>query len=1023
MSDKSETDFNSAEPGAKRNGTPHSTANGHQGHSGATHARTNGHAPAGGFDVWTVADILVHRWHWLIIGAILGCAGFFVLGWLVLIKPKFTATVQLLRYESPATSESLRGTPLSSETFAGLIASPDLLRRVGEKIDPPVPPERLAKQMKVDPQPESDLIKVLFAAGDPDQAVKLANFYAEQTVAYTKELQAKQAAEIANNYLQKQLAQMDNDIMALQDQFRGRMPGQVSNKLAQVSGEVNALNQNLSGNTRPSLLTMRLSEKLQTSLAELTDLTSKYTDMHPLVQQKRSQIETLQQQITSSATNSNPLSPTGLASIGPNGQPVYDPAMELIHAKLRSLEDARVGMATREREAELFAADPPGMVRVFAPANLKTVQSNHRRIKIGIVSIFGGLVGMGFSLGLILLTEVMDNRLRTADDLKRVTKLPVLTTLGDLNEMHDRSKTQWAFRTWTKLQGRLSRSQNDGLICGITSSSEGEGRSTWIKLLAEAASVSGFRVLTIATRPSAIDHKHQLHAENHHHPADMNNAPETNHHSEANGNGHSQDNQIAALSSSVLSTPAQVTEQLTDPNSQPMVHIPLPGWVWNLDRRREWRDALEQWKQIDNLVIFVELPPASVPEAVLLGSNLPNVVWLADSGTADAAETRTQLQTLRDARCNLVGAVLNREQSASVKSRFPRWLGCLALLAALSSSAVQAQDSNPPSALPVEAPPGETAVAVPIELRTNLTFSVVNPAQRAPWQEHLTLGPGDVLSFSLYGEPTLTRTEVAIAPDGRISYLEAQDIVAAGLTVDELRARVDQELGKFRRVARTVITPTAFRSKKYYVLGKVVQRGVYTLDRPTTVIEAIAKAKGIENGLVDNNTTDLADFSRSFLMRGGQRISLDFEKLFQGGDLSQNIQIEPGDYLYFPSANADQVYVLGEVGLPGIVTYRPDSSVLTAISSRGGFNEKAYKSRVLVLRGSLNHPEAFAVDTMAITSGRAKDFKLQPKDIVYVSHRPFFKVEELLDLATVAFIQSVVTSWAGVDVVSPIGSH
>jgi protein involved in polysaccharide export with SLBB domain len=341
----------------------------------------------------------------------------------------------------------------------------------------------------------------------------------------------------------------------------------------------------------------------------------------------------------------------------------------------------------------------------------------------------------------------------------------------------------------------------------------------------------------------------------------------------------------------------------------------------------------------------------------------------------------------------------------------------------LGVSTVQAQETNMTTTLPLEAPPGESADMVPIQIRTNLSFSVVNPAQRAPWQNRLTLGPGDVLSFSLYGEPTLTRTEVAVAPDGRVSYLEAQDVLATGLTIDELRAKVDEELGKFRRVARTVITPMAFRSKKYYMLGKVVQRGVYTLERPTTVIEAIARAKGIENGLVENNTMDLADFSRSFLMRGGRRISLDFEKLFLSGDLSQNMQIEPGDYLYFPSADIKQVYVLGEVGLPGLVTHRPDTTVLTAISSRGGFNEKAYKSRVLVVRGSLNNPETFALDTLAVTSGRTPDFRLQPKDIVYVSHRPFYRAEDLLDLATVAFIQSVVTSWTGTEIISPLGSQ
>ncbi|MBC8096741.1 MAG: hypothetical protein H7Y43_13110, partial [Akkermansiaceae bacterium] len=55
-------------------------------------------------------------------------------------------------------------------------------------------------------------------------------------------------------------------------------------------------------------------------------------------------------------------------------------------------------------------------------------------------------------------------------------------------------------------------------------------------------------------------------------------------------------------------------------------------------------------------------------------------------------------------------------------------------------------------------------------------------------------------------------------------------------------------------------------------------------------------------------------------------------------------------------------------------------------------------------------------------NGRTPDFRLEPKDIVYVSHRPFFKAEELLDMATVAFIQSVVTSWTGTEVLSPRGS-
>src|SRR5437762_13917383 len=54
----------------------------------------NGHAVKP--DMWTFADILAHRWHWLVIGCILGMGGLLALG-ILYIQPKFTAVVQLMR--------------------------------------------------------------------------------------------------------------------------------------------------------------------------------------------------------------------------------------------------------------------------------------------------------------------------------------------------------------------------------------------------------------------------------------------------------------------------------------------------------------------------------------------------------------------------------------------------------------------------------------------------------------------------------------------------------------------------------------------------------------------------------------------------------------------------------------------------------------------------------------------------------------------------------------------------------------
>lgn len=157
-------------------------------------------------------------------------------------------------------------------------------------------------------------------------------------------------------------------------------------------------------------------------------------------------------------------------------------------------------------------------------------------------------------------------------------------------------------------------------------------------------------------------------------------------------------------------------------------------------------------------------------------------------------------------------------------------------------------------------------------------------------------------------------------------------------------------------------------------------------------------------------------------MRRGKRIPLNFENLFQNGDLSQNLSIEPNDYLYFPGTTVKEVHVLGEVRLPGTANYTPNMTLMAAITARAGYTDRAYKGKVLVIRGSLNQPEKFAIETKDILAGKAPDFRLQPKDIVFVNSRPFIYAEELADAAIVAFLQSIVTATVGIHVLPPVQS-
>lgn len=971
------------------------------------------------FDPIRLIEVLKHKWYWWLgAGALLFTAGILY----TFLVTRSTISLQLMRRETAAlfhgsqeNGDAFKLQQFNDHTLAQMIKNPDVLRRVSAQANPPISPAKLSYSLLVVPEPETDLITLTFKSdSQPKDAVNLLNLYAENVIKFTQELQAKEAQAFAS-YVGEKLSTVNKELASVDAEMK-KLPPEA--KVAGNEKLTEALLTQLSElEVKYELARMDLernnpvSDKLQAARAELAGLLVRYTDAHPLVQDQRLKIKTLEAEINNAGTNAVKF---GEATAGRtsdalltqtqsvekqseqlrvlrdqvksklNGLSENGLEYAMIRTRFNSLETLRSTLASRQREAQLFMENSLGYFSIFTPATLDRVSTKAHYKKGFLVSLVGALLGIICAAGLVLIVEIFDDRLKTAADVLRVTDLPLLATLGDLDKMDEAAQTAWAFRTWTILKGKLSASQTQGMVCGIISARHGEGRTTWINLLTKTAGQRGLRVLTVATKPNEEPPLHP------HEPM----APDSEHAAAAT---------TTTLSPSAFAFPAQVSQQLSDPNGNSIVHIPLPGWVWNLERRTQWQTALDHWRKIDNLVLLVELPPASSPEAILLAENVPQLIWLTDSGKATISETRGHLETLRHAGCNLVGTVLNHEPASFWNRHFVRRFGAAAIFLALNLSMIAS--AAEPAAIQSEPNPTPTNALQ--------SFSVTSPQQRANWQKRLTLGPGDILTLGFYGDTNLLKTDVIVRPDGRISYLQAHDVVATGLTVDELRDKFNQELSKYYRSPRVLVSPVAYHSKKYYVLGRVMRQGAFTLDRPITILEAVARADGLETGILNRNSIDLADLDRSFLIREGKRVPIDFEKLFGGGELAQNIPIEPNDLLYFPPATLKEVYVVGEVGEPGVVAYTADTSIISAITERGGFSPRSFKRRVLVMRGSINHPETFVVDTWAITDGRVADFKLQPKDIVYVSSRPFIRAEELLDLAATSFIQSAITAWTG----------
>jgi polysaccharide export outer membrane protein len=302
------------------------------------------------------------------------------------------------------------------------------------------------------------------------------------------------------------------------------------------------------------------------------------------------------------------------------------------------------------------------------------------------------------------------------------------------------------------------------------------------------------------------------------------------------------------------------------------------------------------------------------------------------------------------------------------------------------------------TALPV-ATAGEPAVAAAMPETTVLP--PLDPALLQRPQAAFRLGPGDQVDIELVGDSS-SITTVTVGPDGKIYYYMLPGLEVWGLTLPEARTRLDQELKKYIREMPVVsLTLRTAVSQRFWVLGRVGNPGVYNLAGPTSLLDALAQAGGLSSSsplaslaasigvsLPGSSGPEAADLSRSFLIRQGHFLPIDFQRLLRDGDLSQNIYLQPDDFIFLPSASAGQIHILGAVVQPRSERTTGSLTLIQSIASAGGTQPEACLSNVAILRGSLAHPAIEVVAVDAILHGKAPDVRLEANDIVYVPYSP-----------------------------------
>ncbi len=275
----------------------------------------------------------------------------------------------------------------------------------------------------------------------------------------------------------------------------------------------------------------------------------------------------------------------------------------------------------------------------------------------------------------------------------------------------------------------------------------------------------------------------------------------------------------------------------------------------------------------------------------------------------------------------------------------------------------------------------------------------------APSPARYTLGIGDVLAISIYGEDGSLR-EVPVDPNGNISYLMVGSVPAAGRTLDALRQ--DLQDGVSRKLARGLVQviPVRFGSQTFSILGEVSYPGTYLIEGHTTILHALAAARGIRTGYFRNSTAEMADLRNATLMRQGRLVPVDFMGLLKAGEMRQNVALRNGDILTIPSALVRNIYVLGEVNFPRTVGFVSSVSLLQALTEARGLRSGS-DGRIVVVRGSLARPEATVVRFSRILAGKHPNLALAPGDIVYVPPRRLAFLREIVETAITTYATTV----------------
>lgn len=161
------------------------------------------------------------------------------------------------------------------------------------------------------------------------------------------------------------------------------------------------------------------------------------------------------------------------------------------------------------------------------------------------------------------------------------------------------------------------------------------------------------------------------------------------------------------------------------------------------------------------------------------------------------------------------------------------------------------------------------------------------------------IGPGDNLTIFVWRNPEISGNFV-VRPDGKVTTSLVEDVEVSGRTPTMLARQLEEQLSVYINNPRVTVSVGAFQgpfSEQVRVIGEATNPSAVNYTENMTLLDLMIAVGGL---------TEFANGNNAKLVRviDGEQTTfeINIEDLIKDGDITENIDMLPGDIIIIPEA-------------------------------------------------------------------------------------------------------------------------